>query len=497
MPTAPKPLESPLARRSALLAEMLKQGQAQQQIQGGYGELGARLLAQYLTQRASEKTDAALGAEAANATLARNQSLAARVGGSIEGTPQEVGNGRLGNPFSGLVDAIRGKPARPEVMPQAAPQAPVQAAPMPTNTQEPISSPVAPMAQVEGAPLPQGSQPMAMPQAQSASQPAMPQQAEPNPLAATEQEKQLILQYLTSRDPGMIAAAEKMVQDIELRQASPVQGRYEITNVNGVPYRVDPITGRSEAVFQGGLPTEVMTRVERQQAGNPYGVAGGAGVALSPYGQPTVIGTPPVGFEADDAGALRPIRGGPQDPTAAGNQITNERDLRTEFRRATEEYRQARQGYMKVQQAAQDNTGASDIALIFGFMKTLDPGSTVREGEFATAQNTGSIPERVQAAYNRALEGERLTPQQRMEFARTAETQFSTYQQGYIDIVDQYSGMASEYGLNPDNIIGDNRPAARPQQRQNPPNQPRPQQRQQPQSNGQRRRYNPRTGRIE
>lgn len=493
----PEALQSPMQRRSQYLAEMLKQQSQPQDIKGGWGELAARLLGQALTRTAQNRTDEALGAEKYNADLRRRQQIGSAIGVPIEGDAREVGSGGF-DPLSGLVNALRGKPAQPEAMPQAAPQAPMQAAPVPTNTQEPISSPVAPMAQVEGAPLPGGGQPMAMPQAQAPAAPAMaaPQQAQ-NPLGPTPQEQALVMQYLNSGDPGMIAAAEKMVQEIQLRQASPVQGRYEITNVNGVPYRVDPITGRSEAVFQGGLPTEVMTRVERQQAGNPYGVAGGAGVALSPYGQPTVIGTPPVGFEADDAGALRPIRGGPQDPTAAGNQITNERDLRTEFRRATEEYRQARQGYMKVQQAAQDNTGASDIALIFGFMKTLDPGSTVREGEFATAQNTGSIPERVQAAYNRALEGERLTPQQRMEFARTAETQFSTYQQGYIDIVDQYSGMASEYGLNPDNIIGDNRPAARPQQRQNPPNQPRPQQRQQPQSNGQRRRYNPRTGRIE
>ena len=35
---------------------------------------------------------------------------------------------------------------------------------------------------------------------------------------------------------------------------------------------------------------------------------------------------------------------------------------------------------------------AGDMALIFSYMKMLDPNSTVREGEYATAQDAGSIP---------------------------------------------------------------------------------------------------------
>ena len=40
-------------------------------------------------------------------------------------------------------------------------------------------------------------------------------------------------------------------------------------------------------------------------------------------------------------------------------------------------------------------SGASDIALLYGYMKVLDPGSTVREGEFATASNAGGIPDKI------------------------------------------------------------------------------------------------------
>lgn len=64
--------------------------------------------------------------------------------------------------------------------------------------------------------------------------------------------------------------------------------------------------------------------------------------------------------------------------------------------------------------------GPMDIALVFQFMKTLDPGSTVREGEYATAANSGSIPQNIINAYNKAVDGEFLSAKQRAEFLKAA-----------------------------------------------------------------------------
>ena len=68
-----------------------------------------------------------------------------------------------------------------------------------------------------------------------------------------------------------------------------------------------------------------------------------------------------------------------------------------------------------------ERSGPMDIGLIFNFMRALDPGSTVREGEFATAQNSGSIPTSIYNAYNKALSGEMLTPEQVGQFLGAAE----------------------------------------------------------------------------
>jgi hypothetical protein len=78
-------------------------------------------------------------------------------------------------------------------------------------------------------------------------------------------------------------------------------------------------------------------------------------------------------------------------------------------------------------------TGASDLSLIFSYMKILDPNSTVREGEFANAQNSGGVDSTVVNLYNNIKSGQRLSAKQRTDFAnqaaQIAEGQLSTYRE--------------------------------------------------------------------
>ena len=63
---------------------------------------------------------------------------------------------------------------------------------------------------------------------------------------------------------------------------------------------------------------------------------------------------------------------------------------------------------------------AGDLGLVFSFMKMLDPGSVVREGEQALARNAAGVPARIRTTYNNMLEGETLSPAQRAEFKAEA-----------------------------------------------------------------------------
>ena len=117
--------------------------------------------------------------------------------------------------------------------------------------------------------------------------------------------------------------------------------------------------------------------------------------------------------------------------------------------------------YSRIAASADEPSGAGDLALIFNFMKMLDPGSSVMEGEFANAENTGSVDQRIFGLYNRLLpshlggKGERLTQTQRADFIGRATKLYSGAQSQYQSIADQYGGFAQNAGLDPSQVIPD------------------------------------------
>lgn len=84
-------------------------------------------------------------------------------------------------------------------------------------------------------------------------------------------------------------------------------------------------------------------------------------------------------------------------------------------------------GTMKAALAVPDSA-AGDMALIYSYLKILDPNSTVLPGEYAGATNAAGVPDIVMTAYNRLVrDGQRLTPDQRKDFFNNAN---AAYQQG-------------------------------------------------------------------
>jgi hypothetical protein len=94
-----------------------------------------------------------------------------------------------------------------------------------------------------------------------------------------------------------------------------------------------------------------------------------------------------------------------------------------------------------------------DLSLIFGYMKMLDPGSVVREGEFATAQNAAGVPERITNIYNKVITGQRLSPSQRGSFKGQAKGLYTSALEGEKTVRTGLERISKGYGLNPDNIF--------------------------------------------
>lgn len=100
-------------------------------------------------------------------------------------------------------------------------------------------------------------------------------------------------------------------------------------------------------------------------------------------------------------------------------------------------------------------TAAGDLSLIFQYMKMLDPGSVVREGEFANAQNSAGVPDRIRNLYNRSLSGERLNDDQRKQFLGEAEKLRTAQRQTQKQFDDGIRTKAKARNLDPEMIIVD------------------------------------------
>lgn len=129
--------------------------------------------------------------------------------------------------------------------------------------------------------------------------------------------------------------------------------------------------------------------------------------------------------------------------------------LRNEFIKGSGDYITVRDAFNRIEASSTDPSAAGDLALIFNYMKVLDPGSTIREGEFATAEASAGVPARIRNQYNKVLTGERLTVEQRDDFVDRAQKLYSKQESSHKKYVSEYTRLAKQNGLDPSNVIVD------------------------------------------
>jgi hypothetical protein len=133
---------------------------------------------------------------------------------------------------------------------------------------------------------------------------------------------------------------------------------------------------------------------------------------------------------------------------ATGTKEANE--LVDDFRAESTQFKVSADAFRRVQASAETPTPAGDLSLIFAFMKVLDPGSTVREGEFAQVGASGSLPTQVQRIFDQWQTGQRLTDEQRNDVVSRAGALFARARDAHIDLEDQYLKIGERRGVNPD-----------------------------------------------
>lgn len=144
-----------------------------------------------------------------------------------------------------------------------------------------------------------------------------------------------------------------------------------------------------------------------------------------------------------------------------GVSVTDVDKVRKEFNAlpVVKQYHDVSIAVDKMKNAAKVPSAAGDLSLIFSFMKTLDPTSTVREGEFANAQNATGVPERVLNQYNRVMKGERLNEAQRADFLTQADHFLAAHKSAYAAAAESYSGLATRRGMEPGDVVMGGQPA--------------------------------------
>jgi len=157
-------------------------------------------------------------------------------------------------------------------------------------------------------------------------------------------------------------------------------------------------------------------------------------------------------FGKEPTARMKMLWMGADDPQQAFLQA---KSLRDAFEKGSARYRLLQENFGKVKASADNVSPAGDVSLIFAYMKMVDPGSVVRESEFATAQNTGSIPQRVYARYNAALAGTRLTKEQRTDFRSSAEKLFESQMPLQRELQERYRKLAVMFGLPVEQVVYD------------------------------------------
>lgn len=226
---------------------------------------------------------------------------------------------------------------------------------------------------------------------------------------------------------------------------------------NAGPGRVDQAVARGGENWLASMPGETRAYVAKNTR------------RLSGSGQPGVVQVraprqrqqaAPSGYRYN-GDRLEPIPGGPADPnTSTQRNVQSNRTAEANYRKEFDNlpevktFKTARQQFNTLRDLGtkKNPTPQDDIALIFSYMKTLDPSSVVREGEFAQAQNAAGVPDGIRNMYNKALSGNRLNPDQRQNMVRTAYRNYANYRAAYNQAAENYRGYARDNGINPDRV---------------------------------------------
>lgn len=235
----------------------------------------------------------------------------------------------------------------------------------------------------------------------------------------------------------------KLYQDDQTQVYNQIKLIKDLTNEDMVgSLMTDKTTGQVLGFFKNPTTGEVSQRV----VGNVSPEGGG----LLSVQEAAALGVP-YGTRASEAYGKNPV----------SNVVTdNERAAFTQFRSEpiVKNYNEVIAQKLYVDNLIKNGVGGpADLALVYSFMKGLDPTSVVREAEFDAAANSGNIFAGAFAKYNGYLKpnGGFLPENVQKQFQNLVNEKVKAQQVLYDNTAKIYREQAKRQGLNPDNVVLD------------------------------------------
>lgn len=112
--------------------------------------------------------------------------------------------------------------------------------------------------------------------------------------------------------------------------------------------------------------------------------------------------------------------------------------------------------YQSMLVSANSDNATSDLDMIYGLAKIMDPESVVREGEFETVRNSSSIPNQIKGYWEFLLKGKgKLDAATRQEILGIASNRLNAYRGEATKSMDRYRSIAEKQRIDPSLVVRD------------------------------------------
>lgn len=114
-----------------------------------------------------------------------------------------------------------------------------------------------------------------------------------------------------------------------------------------------------------------------------------------------------------------------------------------------------RDGFERIKTGVTLDNAQGDLALLFGYMRMLDPNSVVRETEFANAEAAMGYAQKVLNLPAKFFKGDRLTSEARTDFQKAADRLYDAKLVNYEKAYSQYEDRAKRSNVDPALVLRD------------------------------------------